>query len=81
MKLLQYHYYYDFGHEFYIIIGVFKYFNLIQISFRWDDYFTWIPHVGLRFIEPQIFGFFTQIMKFYFSIEFIHYRYPTDLES
>lgn len=73
MKLFDYHYQYDFGHEWYLNLICSNLFNLFQFNLNWSLY----PGRTILLINifgESLFGFSISIGKFDFSFDFLAYR-------
>ena len=81
MKLFDYYYDYDFGHDLYATIGQFENFNLLDTAIHTSEYWTWEPniHLTLSVFSGSVFSFGIEILSFSFSMSFIPYRYAMDL--
>lgn len=73
MKLFDYHYVYDFGHEWYLNICCTNLFNLLQFNMDWS---LWAgrPILLINFFGESLFGFSLSLYKFSFSFDFLAYR-------
>jgi hypothetical protein len=81
VKLFDYYYSYDYGHDLYATIGQFENFNVLDASFHSSSYWTWEPniHLTLSVFDGSIFSFGIEVLSFSFSMSFIPYRYAMDL--
>ena len=81
MKLFDYYYDYDYGHDLYATIGQFENFNLLDASIHTSEYWTWEPNIRLTLsvFDGSIFSFGIEVLSFSFSMSFIPYRYAMDL--
>ena len=81
MKLLDYHYDYDFGNDLSITIGQFNNFNLIDAEIHTSEYWSWNPRMRLTFelFAGTLFTIRFSIWSFSFSMDFISYEYPYNL--
>jgi len=81
MKLFDYYYDYDFGHDLYFTIGYFENFNLLDTIIHTSEYWTWEPNIRLTlgFLCGKVFSLDLQIWSFSISLDFISYRHPFNL--
>jgi hypothetical protein len=81
VKLFDYYYDYDYGHDLYATIGQFENFNLLDASIHTSEYWTWEPNIRLTLsvFDGSIFSFGIEVLSFSFSMSFIPYRYAMDL--
>lgn len=73
MKLFDYHYLYDYGHEWYLNVGSTKIFNLLQFSAGWQLY-PGRPIILINILGESLLGFSISIYKLDFSFDFLAYR-------
>jgi hypothetical protein len=75
MKLIDYFYEYDYGHELLINIGVFESFNIFELYFGFSDSpgNVSFPSIGLTLFYNEIFSLFVDFWKVHFSIDFFSY--------
>jgi hypothetical protein len=78
MKLFDYFYQYDFGHEWYLNVGCTKWFNLFQFECQWSLYYN-RPILLFNILGESLVGFSITLGKFDFSFDFLAYR-PRNLE-
>jgi hypothetical protein len=81
VKLFDYYYDYDFGHDLYATIGKFENFNLLDTTIHTSEYWTWEPNIRLTLsvFDGSIFSFGIEVLSFSLSMSFIPYRYPMNL--
>ena len=81
MKLFDYYYDYDYGHDFYATIGQFENFNLLDTSIHTSEYWSWEPNIRLTLsvFDGSMFSFSIEVLSFSLSMNFIPYRYAMDL--
>jgi hypothetical protein len=81
MKLFDYFYDYDFGHDAYLTIGQFKNFNVFDAEFHTSEYWTWEPNIRLTLgvFNGSMFSFNLQMWSVSFGLDFISYRAPFNL--
>jgi hypothetical protein len=81
MKLFDWYYCYDFGHDLYATIGQFENFNLLDAVFHTTDYWDWEPNirVSLSVFSGSVVSFSIEILSFSLSMSFIPYRCPMNL--
>ena len=81
VKLFDYFYSYDFGHDAYLTIGQFKNLNIIDAETHISEYWDWSPdiHLTLGFLCGKVFSLDLQIWSFSISLDFISYRHPFNL--
>ena len=81
MKLFDYYYDYDYGHDLYAIIGQFENFNVLDTTIHTSEYWTWEPniHLTLSVFDGSIVSFGIEVLSFSFSMSLIPYRYAMNL--
>jgi hypothetical protein len=81
MKLLDYYYDYDYGHDFYAIIGQTRWFNLLDIIVHTSEFWSWSPDLRLTFsvFDGRVFSFEINFWSLSFYMDFMSYRSPMDL--
>ncbi len=81
MKILDFYYDYDFGHDLYATIGRFENLNIIDASFHTTDYWSWEPNIRLTFevLNGTVFTIRFSAWSFSFDLDFISYRYQFNL--
>ena len=81
MKLFDYYYDYDFGHDLYATIGQFENFNILDASFLSTEYWSWEPNIRLTFevLNGTVFTIRFSAWSFSFDLDFISYRYQFNL--
>jgi hypothetical protein len=81
VKLLDYYYDYDFGHDLYATIGQFDNFNLLDATIHTSEYWTWEPNIQLSMsvFGGSVFSFSIDILSLSLSMSFIPYRFPMNL--
>jgi hypothetical protein len=81
VKLFDYYYDYDYGHDLYAIIGQFRNFNLLDATIHTSEYWTWEPNIQLSMsvFSGSVFSFGIQVLSFSLCMSFIPYRYPMNL--
>jgi hypothetical protein len=81
VKLFDYYYDYDFGHDLYATIGQFENFNLLDASIHTSEYWTWEPNIQLSMsvFGGSVLSFGIEVLSFSLSMSFIPYRYPMNL--
>jgi hypothetical protein len=81
MKLFDYFYFYDFGHDFYVTIGQFENFNVFDAEFHTSEYWTWEPNIRLTLgiFNGSMFSFGIEVLSFSLSMSFIPYRCAMNL--
>ena len=75
MRLFDYHYQEDFGHEYYLNVLCTKYLNLLQLELMWDAFPSWIPELTVTFggTYKSIMCLYVGFGKFRFSVGFLCY--------
>jgi hypothetical protein len=83
MKLFDYYYDYDYGHDLYLTIGQFRSFNIFDIAFHTSEYWSWEPNIRLTFgvFDGKVLSFDLHLLSLSISVDFIPYRCPYDLEQ
>ena len=81
MKLFDYYYDYDYGHDLYATIGQFENFNILDASFLSTEYWSWEPNIRLTFevLNGTVFTIRFSAWSFSFDLDFISYRYQFNL--
>jgi hypothetical protein len=81
MKLFDYYYDYDYGHDLYAIIGQFENFNLLDTTIHTSEYWTWEPNIRLTLsiFAGSMFSLDLHVWSFSISISCISYRCPMNL--
>ncbi len=81
VKLFDYFYDYDFGHDIYATIGQFENFNLLDTTIHTCEYWNCEPNIqlSLSVLSGSMFSFEIGVMSFSLSMSFIPYRYPMNL--
>ena len=81
LKLLDYYYGYDYGHDFYAIIGQFNKFNLFDATIHTTEYWSWEPNLQLTLslFDGRVFSLNFSILSLTVYMNFLSYRCPMDL--
>ena len=81
MKLFDCYYDYDFGYDFYAIIGNSPRLNLLQLKFHTTEYWSWEPDIRLTFelFSGKVFGMRLSLWSVSLYIDILHYRFPMNL--
>jgi hypothetical protein len=81
MKLFDYYYDYDYGHDFHLTIGQFKNFNLLDAEIHTSEYWSWEPniHLTLSAFSGKVFALDLHLWSFSIGLDFISYRHPFNL--
>jgi hypothetical protein len=81
MKLFETFYDYDFGHDFYVTIGQFENFNILDSEIHTSEYWTWEPNIRLTLsiFDGTIFTIRFSAWSVSFDLDFISYRSPFNL--
>lgn len=74
MKLFDFKYIEDFGHELYFSVLRGKHRSLIQISLSWTDFPSW-PYIQVSSGSGRLFSILFWIYKFGFDIDIIAYNW------
>ena len=80
MKLLDYKYIQDFGHEYYFCILKGKHRSFIQISINWNDYAGW-PYFQVSSGCGRLLSFFCWVYKFGFDFDIIGYNWTSKYDD
>ena len=75
MKLLDYKYIQDFGHEYYFSILKGKRRSFIQFSVSWNDYASW-PYIQVSSGTGRLFSFLFWAYRLGIDIDIIGYNWP-----
>jgi hypothetical protein len=73
MKIFDYHYQWDFGHEWYLNLFCTNLFNLFQFNLNWSTYPGRLIFL-LNIFGESFIGFSITIWKFDFSFDLLAYR-------
>ena len=81
MKIFDYYYDFDFGHDFHFIIGNSPGLNLLQLELHTTEYWSWEPDIRLTFelFAGKVFGMRLTLWSMSLDIDILNYRYPMDL--
>jgi hypothetical protein len=81
VKLFDYYYDYDFGHDLYFTIGQFENLNVFDAEFHTSEYWDWSPNIRLTLsiFDGKVFSFNLQMWSVSFDLDFISYRAPFNL--
>jgi hypothetical protein len=81
MKLFDYYYDYDFGHDLYLTIGQFENFNILDAEIHTSEYWTWEPNIRLTLsvFDGTLFAIRFSAWSVSFDLDFISYRSPFNL--
>jgi hypothetical protein len=81
VKLFDYYYDYDFGHDLYATIGQFENFNVLDATIHTSEYWTWEPNIQLSMsvFGGSVFSFGIEVLSFSLYMSFIAYRFPMNL--
>lgn len=81
MKLFDFYYDYDYGHDLYIVLGHFIRFNLLEFEIHTTRYWSWEPDINLSLglFNGQFLKFRLDFWTFSFSFSLFSYRAPMDL--
>lgn len=90
MKLFDYYYDFDFGHDLHFIIGNSPKLNLLQLELHFTEYWSWEPNIRLTFelFAGKVFGMRLTLWSMSLDIDILnyrwwrssaHWRYPMDL--
>ena len=81
MKLFDFYKTYDFGHDFYAIIGNSPELNLLQLELHITEFWSWEPDIRLtfEFLAGKVFGMRLSLWSMSLDIDILNYRYPMDL--
>ena len=81
MKLFDYYYDYDFGHDLYAAIGNSPGLSLLQVEIHTSEYWSWEPDFRLTFelFAGKVFGAKLSLWSMSLDVDLLNYRYPMDL--
>ena len=81
LKLLDYHYDYDYGHDVYTIVGQFNKFNLFDATIHTTEYWSWEPNLQLTLslFDGRVFSLNFSILSLTVYMNFLSYRCPMNL--
>lgn len=85
MKLFDYCYQYDYGHDFYLVLGKLKRFNVLDVQFHtgeWE-FFLCEPRIsmGLSFLHGGLFSANFGAFGITLSVCVLPYRFRLDLDA
>jgi hypothetical protein len=73
MKLFDYFYCYDYGHEWYLNIFCTRLFNLFQFNMDWSEWWG-RPMLLINVFGSSLFGFTLSVYKLTLSVDFLAYH-------
>ena len=81
MKLFDYYYDYDYGHDLYAIIGQTDWCNLCDITIHTTEFWSWEPSIRLTvgLFDGKAFSFELSVFHCSFYLGLMSYRSPMDL--
>lgn len=79
MKLFDYFYQWDYGHEWYLNVFCIKWVNVFQISGQWMSY-PGRPIFLMSILGESLIGFTFTLYKFDLTVDFLNYR-PRNLQE
>jgi hypothetical protein len=81
MKVFDYYYDYDFGYDFYAVIGNSPGLSLLQLEIHTSEYWSWEPDFRLTFelFSGKLFGIKLSLWSMSLDVDLLNYRYPMDL--
>jgi hypothetical protein len=80
MKLLDYKYLQDFGHEYYFSILKGKHRSFIQFSLGWNDYAGW-PYIQVSSGTGRLFSLVFWVYRLGIDIDIIGYNWPSKYDD
>jgi hypothetical protein len=81
MKLFDYYYDYDYGHDFIFTIGQFENLNILDAEIHTSEYWSWEPNIRLTFevLTGTVFTIRFSAWSLSFDLNLISYRCPFNL--
>ena len=81
MKVFDYYYDYDFGYDFYAVIGNSPGLSLLQLEIHTSEYWSWDPDFRLTFelFAGKVFGVKLSLWSMSLDVDLFNYRYPMNL--
>jgi hypothetical protein len=81
MKLFDYYYDYDFGYDFYAVIGNSPGLSILQLEIHTSEYWSWEPDFRLTFelFAGKVFGVKLSLWSISLDVDLLNYRYPMNL--
>jgi hypothetical protein len=81
MKLFDYYYDYDYGHDFSFTIGQFENLNILDAEIHTSEYWSWEPNIRLTFevLTGTVFTIRFSAWSLSFDLNLISYRCPFNL--
>jgi hypothetical protein len=81
VKLFDYYYDYDYGHDAHLTIGQFENLNIIDAEVHTSEYWTWEPNIRLTLsvFDGTVFTIRFSAWSVSFDLDFISYRSPFNL--
>lgn len=81
MKLFDYFYDYDYGHDAHFTVGQFNRFNILDAEFHTSSFWSWEPNIRLTFsvFDGTIFTIRFSAWSISFDLDLISYRCPFNL--
>jgi hypothetical protein len=78
MKLFDFFYEEDFGHDVYFTVGQFRNFNILDGQIHTSEYWSWEPDIRLTLgvFSGTVFSVEFRIWAFSIGFNFISYRSP-----
>lgn len=80
MKLLDFKYIKDFGHEYYFCVLKGKTHSFLQVSLNWNDYAGW-PYVQCSSGNGRLLSFLFWVYRFGFDFDLIGYNWPSKYDD
>lgn len=82
IKLFDFWKDYDFGNDFYLILGQFSKFNIFDLEVHTTEYWHWEPNISLSFevFAGSLFSIRFSVWTLSFDVNLVHYRYPMTLK-
>jgi len=77
MKLINFKYRYDFGHDWYVQIFTIKGWSLLQVSVSWNDYPSW-PYAHLSVGSNGMLSILFWVFKFGMDIDILSRTWKWD---
>jgi hypothetical protein len=81
MKLFDFFYEEDFGHDVYFTVGQFRNFNILDGQIHTSEYWSWEPNIrfGISIFDGSVFSLNFHISSLSLDIDFLNYRCPMNL--
>jgi len=80
MKLVDFKYIQDFGHEYYVAVLKGKNRSILQMSLNWNDYAGW-PYIQVSSGGGRLLSVLFWVYKFGFDFDVAGYNWPSKYDD